>query len=301
MNQEQENNQFIEHDDGEYKSQLKESYNVQATWEFNGKKYPVYPARAEQEVATKVLNRQTGRSNGSLLIHKFRWDSDSPFIKRESSFTTKIRSVGRNSGQEIQQTHLVTTNSEFYNSLISSGETHFSDENKPKVTEKTAEDMLKLCRNYPEVASEAIETWLDSASVKLLEENESSSFEWMFDAPDTVKILWKLGNPDNPNFIGVLTFKAPSNEARKDFDDYSQKIKSRKEGDVNVAELSENFARKLTYGAKHLRKIEGICFDGDDKELTFTIINKFITTFNPIWFADAVEEMHKSFNFAEGK
>jgi hypothetical protein len=286
----------------EYESQLAKTYNdSNKFWDFNGKNYPVYPAKGEQEVATKILNRQTGQSNGTILIHKFGWDSDSAFIKRESAFVTKLRSVGRNAGQEIQQTHLVTTNAEFYRTLIQSGEIHFADKNETKVIQKTAEEMQSFCKNYPETAGEAIETWLDSASAKLLEENESSSFEWMFDAPDTIKVLWKLGNPDNPNFLGVLTFKAPINEARKDFDDYSQKIKSRKEGDVNVAELSENFARKLTYGAKHLRKIEGISFDGDDKELTPAVINKFITAFNPIWFADCVEVMHESFNFAEGK
>lgn len=283
------------------KEEIKSS-EPEHTWECSGKKVPLFLACGEAAVETNIVSLKDRQPTGNVLRHIFKWDRDSAFIKKESANITKLKRLGRSNEQEVDTSNQVTINAEFYKSLIDLGLIRVLEGNSQyKEIEKTREDMIKLASNFPEDASEAIETWLEQCSVEVVEEDYTGDFEYLFETPETIRVKWTLGQKDNPLAIAILTFKPPKSETREAYEDGLQKIKSRKIGELSVAELSENFARKIKYGSEHLIEVEGIRIGDIETKYSPALKQKFIVLWNPIWFADCVDSMHESFYRTEGK
>ncbi len=275
------------------------------TWFYKDVELEMFVAKGYIETVTEINNPATGESSGAVLIHKFSWDKENAFIARERAFKTSLSRVGRSAKQRVKTTQAVPTNAALYASLIQGGMIRQIENGKQKDDEKSREEMLEFVRLYPESASEAIETWLDAAKFKLVDDSSINNFDWIFQNHPVKKVLWYIGEENNPVAAGILTFRSPSAEERQRLDDEVQNIESEKKGDVNFAELSENFAKKLEYGAKLLTNIEGISVEREGNpyvaDSNSQVKRRFITLFNPIWFVEAVETMHESFNFTKGK
>jgi hypothetical protein len=277
---------------------LKVGENV---WNFNGQELQKYPAFGEASVETIILDRVTRDETGAVLIHIFKWTDSNPFVKHQSAFSTTLRRVGRSSDQEIDSTRATPINAALYAEIITGGVIRVPKGNAEfDDIPKSRDEMLEFARIYPESASEAIENWLDAGHVELIDES-NDSFDWMFQTQSVVKVFWWLGEKDNPIFAAILTFKAPHAERRNEFDKDVQKIKSRKQGEINVAQLSESFVKKVQYGSQHLQSVEGVLVGPDGVDYSEKLKQVFITNFNPIWFVDATEAMHESFDFTKGK
>lgn len=283
-----------------YQSQLAAARAVNNAWKFEGRELEKFVARGEASVATVVTNRKTGEKTGTRLIHVFGWERDSPFITRESALITKMSRIGRSKEQDIDSAHLATVNAAFYKTIVQGGILRKLGENGETTERQLSRDeMLRHANLYPESASEAIESWLEAGKCEFLDDDaaDAGDDEYLFTAEDTVRILWYLGSRDNPAAAAILTFKTPSSDARSNFDNSQQQIKSKKHGDVNTAELRENFPKKLQYGLKYLLSVEGVAVETEGRDFALELKNKFVTLFNPIWFADAVETMQESFDF----
>ncbi len=273
-------------------------------WNFNGREMEMFVARGYIESATEILNPATQESTGALLIHKFQWSKAAPFITREKAFKTSLSRVGRSNKQKIKTTQLQPVNADLYAALIQGGIIRQMKDGEPVDIEKSREDMLDFARLYPEAASEAIETWLESAKFKLLDDNYGVDFNWIFTNTPVKNVLFYIGDEDNPDVAAIFTFNSPPTEEREKFDEAVQNIESEKKGDVNFAELSENFMSKVQFGMKYLKSVEGIALETEGKAFTGTTNEekeKFLILFNPIWFVDAVETMLDGFNFTKGK
>ena len=282
-------------------AQIEAARTANNTWVFEEKEREMYVANGETLVATAVIDRTTKNVSGTVLIHNFKWIDEKAFSERENSFVTTMRRVGRSNDQLINTTHNATVNAKLYASLVSGGAVVVPLGNgQTTETEKTRDEMLEFARIYPEAASEAIETWLESAHFEIVEDS-ASAFDWMFTSGSTIKIKWWIGDKDEPLAAGYITFKSPVSEERKRHDDEVQNIKSRRQGEINIAEMSENFGKKLAYGLKHLLSVEGIAIGSEGVVYNEKLKRDFVIKFNPIWFVQAVELMHESFDFTKGK
>lgn len=279
------------------------------TWMFNGKEIQKYVARGENQVATSILNKKTGEETGALMIHKFKWSKETAFVERESSFKTSLRRIGRATAQDVDTAHLITVNSEFYIKIVSGGELRIPEGNGEfRVEDISQEDMIKHAHLYPESASEAIETWLESPTFELYTEEENT-FRFLFEAPDKTQVLWLLGNRDNPVAAAIFTFKSPTSEKRKEYDQAVQKIKTDRQGEVSKTILEQNFMKKIQHGIDHLVAIDGIAIGSEGNDFTIDKSDKktkgqiedFVILFGPTWFAEVVDVMHDSFDFMKGK
>lgn len=273
-------------------------------WDYNGREMEMFVARGYIETATEILNPATQESTGAILIHKFGWSKAAPFIAREKAFKTSLRRVGRSSKQKIKTTQLQPVNAELYAELIQGGIIRRMENGETIDIEKTRDDMLGFARLYPEAASEAIETWLESGKFKLLDDNYGTDFNWIFTNLPVKKVLFYIGDEDNPDVAAIFTFNSPPKEEREKFDEDVQNIESEKKGDVNFAELSENFMSKVQFGMRYLKSAEGIAVETEGKAFvgaTNEEKEKFLILFNPIWFVDAVETMLEGFNFTKGR
>jgi hypothetical protein len=145
--------------------------------------------------------------------------------------------------------------------------------------------MLRFTHLYPEAASEAIETWLESGKFKLLDDNYGVDFNWIFTNLPVKKVLFYIGDEDNPDVAAIFTFNSPPKEEREKFDEDVQNIESEKKGDVNFAELSENFMSKVQFGMKYLKSVEGIAIETEGKAFVGEKAEekeKFLVLSNPI-------------------
>jgi hypothetical protein len=283
---------------------LKAAREAGNVWNFAGTELEMFVARGYIESATEIINPSTQAPTGAMIIHKFGWDKAAPFIARERAFKTSLTRVGRSSKQKVKTTQLIPVNAELYAALIQGGTIRRMENGEAVDLVKSREEMLDFARLYPEAASEAIETWLDSGKCKLLGENYNNDFNWIFSNLPVKKVLWYIGDEENPDVAAILTFNSPPKEEREKFDDDVQNIESEKKGDVNFAELSENFATKVQFGIKYLSSVEGAALKTEGNVPTFANSKEkeeFIVLFNPIWFADAVETMLEAFNFTKGK
>lgn len=271
------------------------------TWMFREREMEMFVARGFIESATEINDPATNEPTGILLIHQFGWENQSPFIKREKAFKTSLQRVGRATKQRVKTTNLIPVNAEFYSELIQGGIIRRFENGEPVDTPKSREEMLEFARLYPESASEAIEAWLESAKFKLLVETDGNNLDWMFSSQPVKKVLWYLGDEENPVAAGILTFNSPPKEERERYDDEVQNIESDRKGDVSFAELSENFGKKIQYGSKHLASVEGIAVEAEGNPYSANNKQKFIVLFNPLWFVEAIELVHESFNFTKGK
>ena len=207
-------------------AQIEAARTANNTWVFEEKEREMYVANGETLVATAVIDRTTKNVSGTVLIHNFKWIDEKAFSERENSFVTTMRRVGRSNDQLINTTHNATVNAKLYASLVSGGAVVVPLGNgQTTETEKTRDEMLEFARIYPEAASEAIETWLESAHFEIVEDS-ASAFDWMFTSGSTIKIKWWIGDKDEPLAAGYITFKSPVSEERKRHDDEVQNIKS---------------------------------------------------------------------------
>lgn len=279
------------------------------TWMFGNKEMEKYVARGEAQVATAILNKVTHEDSGALMIHKFQWTKETAFVERESSFKTSLRRIGRATAQDVDTAHLITVNSEFYSKIVSGGELRIpKGNNEFEIQEISREEMVKHANLYPESASEAIETWLESPTFELYNE-EDNTFRFLFEAPDNTKVLWFLGNRENPVAAGIFTFKSPKSEERKEYDQVVQKIKTDRQGEVSKTILEQNFMKKISYGVNHLIAVDGIAIGSEGNSFSPDSADKkrkghiedFVIVFGPTWFAEIVDVMHDSFDFMKGK
>lgn len=310
-NQSNQNNQPTSDDYPSANAHLLQSAEEKKTWKYEDRELGVYVANGEAHAATVILDRETKKETGAFIVHQFSWNKNTAFINRESAFVTKLRRVGRSTEQDVDTTYAAKVNAELYRAVIAGAVLNVPKGNGEfDQVEKSRDEMLEFARLFPEAASEAIETWLESVKFKLLDSN-SGSFDWMFEAGSVVKILCYIGDESDPQEAAVLTFKSPPTEAREKFDEEVQKIKSKKEGELNIATLSESVVKKIQYGAEHLLSVEGVEIGAQG--LTYAELaasgeakdkakqkETFITLFNPITFVTAVETMHDSFDFLKG-
>jgi hypothetical protein len=288
-------------DENTENSQLELAREAGNTWSFEGREMEMFVADGKMKVAVEVTDRKTQEPNGNVLIHSFAWEKNDPFLIRESKLKTTMRRVGRNTAQEMETEKSITANAELYRAVIQEA-VMIVPVGNGETREETfsREQMLEFARFYPETASEAIETWLESWHFELIDE-ETGSFDWMFSAASVVKVFGWLGDKVNPAAAVVLTFKSPPSEKREKYEEEKQRIKTRRISDLNIMEVSESFIKKLQYGGEHLQSVEGVAIGEISVVYTEKLKEKFITLFNPESFADAVDVMHESFVFTKGK
>lgn len=279
-------------------------------WNYKGKELEVFVARGYIESATEIINPSTQEPTGAVLIHQFGWENAKPFIKRENAFKTSLSRVGRSTRQKVKTTQIVPVNADFYAELIQGGIIRRYEDGEPVDIQKSREEMLDFARLYPESASEAIESWLESGKCKLLDDNYGNDFNWVFTNLPVKKVLWYIGDEENPVAAAILTFNSPPKEKREKLDEDIQNIESERKGDQNFAELSENFARKVEFGLNYFHSVETMAFEREGNIFDTTGLSgrpllekkeRLITLWNPIWFADAVDTMLEAFNFTKGK
>lgn len=282
-------------------SDLDDSREAGNNWFFEDKELQMYVANGEMLLTSEVFDPNTGEETGAILHHRLKWMDDRCFADRENSFVTTMRRVGRSNDQQISTTDLKTTDAKLYNEVIDSGFLRIPKGNGEFVEiEKSRDEMLDYARLFPESAADAVEAWLEAANFKLYN-TERNSFDWMFSEQSVVKILWYLGDRNDPVAAGILTFKSPTAETRKKYNEEVQVVKTKRQGDQNIAQVSESFAKKLQYGLTHLLNVEGIAVGSAGVKYTESMKKDFVLKFNPIWFVEAVETMHESFNFTRGK
>ena len=164
--------------------------------------------------------------------------------------------------------------------------------------------MLEFARLYPESASESIDVWLESGRFKVLDDF-STDFAWIFTNLPVKRVLWYIGEESNPDVAAIFTFNSPPKEERERFEDEVQNLDTDRLGEMNLAELSENFKAKVNFGLKFFKSAEGIAYKEEGQILpeNASLLEKedFITLFNPVWFVEALEAMLESFNFTKGK
>jgi hypothetical protein len=292
----------------EYQSQsesiIKAARAAGNTWDFNGTELQKFVARGEASIETSVLDRGTREPSGTLLIHNFKWSKETPFATRAGAMVTQLRRTGRSSDQDIEAAHLVTINADLYKEIVIGGELKIPKGNSEFETrELSREDMIKHANLYPESASEAIETWIASATIDVISETEEGNLDYLFEADETVKVKWTLGNKDAPVAAAYIIFKTPPSEARKGFDQSVSKMKMKRLGDTNINEIRENFPKKIEYGLRYLLDIQGIAIgtEGRDFDKSSEMKKAFVALWNPLWFTEAVEAVQESFEIVSGK
>lgn len=282
-------------------SDLDASREVGNNWFFEEKELQMFVASGEMKLSGEMLDPNTGESTGALLLHYLKWDDDRCFADRENSFVTTMRRVGRSNDQSVSTTDTKSIDAKLYNSVINSGVLKIPKGNGEFTEdEKTREEMLEFARLFPESAADAVESWLECANFEIYGADRNS-FDWLFVEQSVVKVLWYLGERHDPVAAGILTFKSPTSEARKRYNEEVQIVKTKRQGDQNIAQVSENFGKKLQYGLTHLLNVEGIAVGNAGVKFTESMKKEFVLNFNPIWFVEAVETMHESFNFTRGK
>jgi hypothetical protein len=274
--------------------------NANNVWTFEGVELEKFVANGAATVSVNVLNRKKGES-GMRMVHNLAWTKDVPFVNYSNAFKTTLSSVGRNQEQAVKRTGATPINAALYKELIT-GATLFVPAGNGEFKEivKSREEMIEFARIKPEAVSEVVETWFDAATIELIEDDDEN-FDWIFADVETVRVSWKLGNADNPQAVAILTFKAPTSEERDKFDNEVRRVKKHNQGEINIAEVSESFVKKLQYGAKHLLKVEGVSVGSEGVDYTPELKQQFITLFNPVWFIECTEKMHESFDFLQGK
>lgn len=270
------------------------------TWTFDEKEMEMYVADGTAAVAVAILDRKTRQVNGVTMVHHFKWEKNDPFLIREQDFTTKMKTVGRGTEQEIDTTNMTEPNAKLYAAIVQSGVMIIprgNGETEEKEVSRT--QLLEFARLYPESASEVVETWLDGWHFEVMGEEEC--FDYMFEELPTVKVFGWIGNRDNPVKAVILTFTSPSKEERTKFEDERQIIKSDRIGDQKFAEVRQSFIKQYQYGRKFLKDVHGSAVGAPGVKYTPELKDRFITYFNPITFCEAVEKMHESFGFMQGK
>lgn len=283
------------------KTQLELAREAGNTWVLEGRELEMFVAEGRASVAVDLLNRQTRQPNGETLIHNFGWEKNDPFIVREQSLKTKLKSVGRNTKQEVDSASIVAPNAKLYSSIIQGGVRMIPNGDGGINTEEfSREQMLQLAKNFPEMASEAIESWLDGWQFELVDE-EAGSMDWMFSNTSVVKVLGWIGLRSIPDAACILTFASPPAEKREKYEEERQKINSDRVGELKIAEVSESFPRKIQYGEQYLQSVEGVAVGEPGVIYNDKLKQKFITLFGPLFFVEAVDKMHESFDFTKGK
>lgn len=284
-------------------SQIDAARAANNTWDYNGTELQKFVARGEAAVETSVLDRSTKEPSGTLLIHNFTWSKETPFATRAGAMVTQLRRTGRSSDQDIEASHLVTINADLYKEIVVGGQLKVPKNGEYETRELSRDEMVKHANLYPESASEAIETWIASATIDVISETEEGNLDYLFEADDTVKVGWFLGPKEAPVAAAYLIFQAPPSEARKGFDQAVSKMKMKRLGDTNINEIRENFPKKIEYGLKYLVDIKGIAIgeEGRDFDKSSDMKKAFVALWNPLWFTEAVEALQESFEVVSGK
>ena len=271
------------------------------TWTFEGKTYNKFTANGKAQISTSLLHPQT-KSEIGVLTYLFSWDKQLPFITLENSRKSRFERVGRQDKQEVKTVGTGKPNIEFYKDTIIGGAiTKFLPNNETEDRDLDREQMLERIRRSPESISEVVETWVSAGHAEVYIAESEDVFDFVFNPPDEVKVLWYLGSREMPNALALITFKAPSAEARAQYEENAQRLITSKRGDVSISEISANFNKKLEFGSRYLAKVEGVQINFDGNDFDPQKKDEFITLFNPIWFADCVDALFEAFNSTRGK
>ena len=283
------------------RTQLELAREVGNVWTFEGREMEMFVAEGKASVGVDVLDRASQQPSGATVIHNFGWDRKDPFIIREQSLKTKLKSVGRQTRREVDQTSVVAPNARLYEAIVQSGEQILQGlDDQPQIESLSRSQMLEMAKNYPEFASEAIESWLEGWHFEVITEDKGS-LDWIFAAPTVVKVFGWIGLRSIPDAACILTFTAPTASKREKYEEEVQKINSDQVGELKIAEVSESFIRKLQYGEQHLQSVEGVAVGAPGIAYSDKLKEDFITLFSPLAFVEAVEKMHESFSFTKGK
>ncbi len=304
----EENDQFekspveqVFEENNQEKTQLKLAREAGNVWTHEGREMEMYVADGRAFVAVDLLDRASRQPNGATLVHNFAWDKNDPFIIREQSLKTKLKSVGRQTKQEIDSANINSANTKLYESIVAGGEILSPGENgKIVARELSREQMLSMAETFPELASEAIEAWLEGWHFEIID-SAVASFDWMFQASPVVQVFGWTGLRTIPDAAVIITFATPTAAKREKYEDERQKINSDRIGELKIVDVQESFVKKIQYGAEYLKSAEGVAVGEPGVIYTDQLKQKFITLFGPLQFAEAVDKMHESFDFTKGK
>lgn len=283
------------------KTQLELAREAGNTWTFEGREMEMFVAEGKAFVAVDLLDRATREATGATLLHKFTWDKNDAFIKREQSLKTELKSIGRATKQEIDSANISAANTKLYESIVAGGTIVGHDKNgKLQTTELSREQMVQMTENYPELASEAIEAWLEGWHFEIIGD-PTGSFDWIFSATPVVQVFGWIGLRTIPDAAVIITFDSPPASKREKYENERQKINSDRRGEMKIVDVQESFTRKIQYGSEFLKSVEGVAVGEPGVIYDAKLRDKFITLFGPLQFAEVVDKMHESFDFTKAK
>lgn len=283
------------------KTQIELAREAGNTWDFNGVEKEMFVADGQAHIGVAIIDPKTRQPSNVTMIHNLKWEKNDPFLIREQNFKTVLKSIGKSTEQEINTTNLTEANAKLYAEIVQSGEMIIPAGNGETSTKEISRaELLEFARLYPESASEVIETWFENWHFEVVDE-ENGSFDWLFQAKSVVKVYGWIGDRENPLREVILTFKAPTSEERSRYENERQIIKQNRISDQKIAEVRMSFIKKIQYGKAHLFGVEGIAVGAPGVKFTNELKERFITFMCPVIFGDAVDVMHESFDFTQGK
>lgn len=281
---------------------LEEAKLAGNTWNFEDRDWEMYVARGEESAATLILDTQ--ENPVAEFIHTWNWKEKGidPFVYRENNSSTKLQRLGRSTKQQIDSANDRKFNAELYKQLIVSGAIKTPDGNGGFNTdEKSQKDLIELANKKPEVASEAVDAWMDSASFERYMLPGQTPIDLLFNDVSELAFLFTLGNKKQPITKGLFIFDVAGADERTEFNRQVQQIATDRKQDVQITEITENFNLKLRFGQKHLQKVEGICVGEPGQLVDNSNKAEFLKLFNPNWFAELTMLYAEVFDYTRGK
>lgn len=284
-----------------YQSQLAAARAVNNAWKFEGRELEKFVARGEAHLAQSILH-PVSEKEVAKLIHLLKWEKDTAFLKRVKSQKTNLESIGRQTSQRVQAADEIGANVELYKEFVQSGVLLKSNSSGEIIeTSLNRQEMLDRVRRSTNAVSEVIEGWFEAGRTEIYFADESEAVDFFINPPDEVKVLWWIGDRENPAAAAVFTFKTPNADVQTEYRENGAYVNRSNRGDVKVTEITQNLTLRLRLSAQHLISVEGVAVETEGTDFTQENKSRFVMLFNPIWFADAVDALFEVFGKTKGK
>lgn len=285
-----------------FNDMLEEARNLNLTWRFEEKEYPLFVANQTGNITTSLMHPSGDRKLG-ILSADFMWTENKPFYDHLNNDFRSER-TGRDDESVRKVANATRKNATLFDDLVQRGSFQKIDSfgESGDIVEKSRDEMLAF---QPEIKSQLIDDWLGAFSAERYFAPGTDETEDLLTGTDTLQIIAKIGDLKSPAHALLFTFATPSPDARRAFEDDTVFVSSKQQGDRVIEKFNVKHERKLAFAQKYFKGVEG-AVNGPNGELephteALTLVGlnpgEFKTAFNPHWWIRLANALNGAFDF----
>ena len=276
------------------------------TWEFEGKRYPLFLANATGGIGMPIMHPVDQEKAVGVLSARFSWETSEPFLDHLDIET--IDKTSRNDDwTERENQNMTLRNAQLFKEIVIDGSyTPFDELGEPKASVSKSRAEMLAYRKI--VQSDLIQFWLNEFHIERYLPDGVDSIDAFLSNPTEVLFIVRVGSYNEPQHIIVVECDAPSDDQ---ISAYNEKSFSRQQNNNGDWKYSRNNEIRLQFGKKHITGVKGACLGKlGELDLPLTDIQviesgnaeqtkAFKRGLNPEWIIRIGEELANAFSLGK--